>query len=75
MASTQITAEFLGAPIPPCLRVQMSEVVSFFGREARKLFCLAIYCVLFAGLHQDVNRFPVELIEILHIEEKKLEPQ
>ena len=37
LASTQITAEF-SVPIPPCLRVQMNEVVSFFGGEDRKLF-------------------------------------
>jgi len=37
LASTQITVEF-SVRIPPCLRVQMNEVVSFFGGEDRKLF-------------------------------------
>jgi hypothetical protein len=41
-----------------------------YKRSLGAFTCLAIYCVLFAGLHQYVNRFPVELIEILHIEKK-----
>jgi hypothetical protein len=44
----------------------MRELVSSI-KELKSSTCLTIYCVLFAGLHQDVNWFPVELVEILHV--------
>ena len=47
----------------------MREVSSI--KELKSSTCLTIYCVLFAGLHQDVNWFPVELVEILHVKKKK----